>query len=878
MSDTRFPGLDDSNTNLPLLLTSFIGRERERAEVLRLLAAARLLTLTGPPGCGKTRLALETGHSLLEQYSHGVWLVDLTQTGDPQAVPRLAAQALELVILGDTDVEMAIIEYLRSRSALLILDNCEHVLEAAAHLCITLLTHCPGVKVLATSQMPLGVPGEQEWLVPSLPLPEPEEGSPLTPPMLRQYGAVQLFEDRAANALPGFCLDEANAQAVVEICRRLDGIPLAIELAAARVKLFSAREIAQRLEDRFDLLAAPRRMVSSRHQTLRSAIDWSFNLLEEAEQILLTRLAVFTGSFDLEAAHHACGYEPLAKAEVPHRLGELVDRSLVVVQRQEGQQTRYRLLDSIRLYGLDRLTQEESSHLQNRHLDYYTQLAKQYNSDFSKHAQVYWLDRLEADWPNIRAAVNWALEDGGSQLYKGLQLLANLEYFLRLRNHIREPEIWIRTMLARADANDSPDWIAARAHAHYILGLLIFSQEYGSTNVLEQLQVSRQLWKKLGPRGLKGYVYPTIWLSQLEHIDFTRANALLEECREIWMAENDLQGTATILLQEGQIAERIGNFALAEQKFRMLLAFATQHNNSFFTGLANRSLNSIMQAMNRHEEALAFGEQTLQIAQGIGSVRSIVTGSIHMIETYIALNHLERAEELIEQTTMIQDKMDIQFNRPDIIYSRGEICLLKSNFRAAAPYLHRAARWHFAHNYWPGFFAGCMALAAALAEENPDLAARIYGFAQKTAGTVPEGLVHANTQAVISERLDLARRLLGAAAFEQAVVEGAGCTLDELIPPEGAGLPQPAPLLEISPRKLEKARFSGLTRREREIAGRIARGLTNPAIASDLMISERTVTTHVTNILSKLGFTSRTQIAAWAAEKGLVPPSDSQRF
>jgi predicted ATPase/DNA-binding CsgD family transcriptional regulator len=857
-------------SNLPLQLTSFLGRERESQAVMHLLSSARLLTLTGPPGCGKTRLALETGRALLEHFPNGVWMVDLSQTSDPAEVALMAARSLGLVILEDTDIKKTIIDYLRHRHQLLVMDNCEHVVAEAAQVCLAILSSCPRVQILATSQLPLGIPGEQEWLVPSLPL--PEEGDLVQNPLeLRAYAAVRLFEERATAVLQNFTLNPANAPLVVNICRRLDGIPLAIELAAARVKMFTVQEIDRQLDNRFDLLAAPRRLVASRHQTLQSAIDWSFYLLTSEEQVLLCRLAIFTGSFALEGAAEVCGHEPLAPASVVDLLTVLVDRSLVSVRRREAGYTRCNLLESIRLYALARLSEEEHIRLKDRHLEYYARMAgilDQKQSDFAPSDQI---DQLEADWPNIQAAAAWVLAaPDRARLYTGLRMTAGFWKLLLQRDHFLEPAVWLERMLALAKTEDNIDWEAARAKAYLVLGQLSFYQRHASSNGREHFETSRELWKKLGPPGRKGYAYATYWISKLEYQNLQMAFAYSQECREILQAEQDWYFARVIFL-EGELAERMHNFSQAERKYRELLEYMNRNENyTLLISVANLGLKDVMLNTGRYAEALDYAIQAFEGFERTGSQMLILLGLVHLIETHIALGNIHEAEEFNAQAFTILERTTSEFNKPDIHYNQGAIFLLKYEYDKAAVWFHRSSRTYFVVNFWPAFYAGCLGLAASVAEKDPVWAARLYGFAQKTAGRNEVSMLHKNTHEIFVDRLNFARHLLGDAAFDREVAEGAALSLDEAIPPEEPDELSTEPHPAIPPSSVEKARFSGLTKREREIAARIAQGLTNSTIAGDLVISERTVTTHVTNILSKLGFSSRTQIAAWAVEKGLT--------
>ncbi len=398
-NDERSPDLlsppSQRRTNLPAQLTRFIGRETEKAGVEGLLAENRLVTLTGSGGVGKTRLAIEVGGASLNQFPDGVWLVELAALADPALLPRVAAGVFELQEQAGRTPVQALVAYLEDKRALLILDNCEHLIQASAELAAALLRACPQLRILATSREALRVPGEAAWRVPSLSTPD-LANLPALEQML-DYEAVQLFIQHAALVQPDFELTPETVAVIAQICRRLDGIPLALELAAARMQAQSAHEIAARLDDRFRLLVGGNRTSLPRQQTLRATLDWSYDLLSEPEQILLRRLAVFAGGWTADAAEAVCADPPeaggmtqearelsalLPASDILPLLFSLVGRSMVVAEPQSGG-TRYRMLETIRQYAAERLEQAgeaEVARAHNRHLDYFLALAVQTRS------------------------------------------------------------------------------------------------------------------------------------------------------------------------------------------------------------------------------------------------------------------------------------------------------------------------------------------------------------------------------------------------------------------------------------------------------------------------------------------------------------------
>lgn len=391
--------------SLPLPLTSFVGREREVAEVRQLLGVTRLLTLTGAGGSGKTRLALEVVRRLsAEGWGAIVW-VELAPLSDPSLLPQQVAIALGLREEGGRSTTESLLQFLRERSVLIVLDNCEHLADACAVLADALLRACPEVRILGTSREALGVGGERAWLVPPLSVPDPAAAAP---EQFARAEAIQLFVDRARDVVPGFGLSGSNAAAVAQVCRRLDGIPLAIELAAARVKVLAPQQIAERLDDVFALLTSGSRTALPRHRTLRATIDWSFRLLSEPEQLLLRRLAVFAGGFSIEAAEEVCADESLASWQVLDVLARLVDRSLVTVQ-EHGATARYRLLETVRQYARERLLEAGDTAAARRHAEYFAALAEGELRDLERAGSGAPLARLGLDQDNFRAALQWSL-------------------------------------------------------------------------------------------------------------------------------------------------------------------------------------------------------------------------------------------------------------------------------------------------------------------------------------------------------------------------------------------------------------------------------------------------------------------------------------
>ena len=415
VGEGRFPALrtlDAFPGNLPLQLSSYIGREKELERAAAALADSRIVTLTGVGGVGKTRLALQVAAEVLPRFTDGAWLVELAPVRDPDGVPDAVAAVFEVTPHRGQSLLQALVEFLRGKQLLLVVDNCEHLLEPAATLIETLERACPRVAVLATSREGLGIDGERMLAVPSLV--SPKAGA--SPEAVAEAAAVRLFVDRAQAVKAEFSVTGDNAAAVAQVCRRLDGVPLAIELAAARVQAMNPAELARRLEHRFEVLAGGKRGAVERHQTLRAAIDWSYELLSEAQQRLLARLTVFAGGCTLEAAEAVCAGGPVDSASVWELIAALVARSLVVAEDQ-GAETRYRLLETIRQYGEERLDEHgETAELRHRHAEYYAGLAASLGERMVSPGQVEAVTRLAAEQENVVRAMNTAIDAGDIEL------------------------------------------------------------------------------------------------------------------------------------------------------------------------------------------------------------------------------------------------------------------------------------------------------------------------------------------------------------------------------------------------------------------------------------------------------------------------------
>jgi predicted ATPase/DNA-binding CsgD family transcriptional regulator len=454
-------------TNLPAEVSSFVGREQQLAELRRLLNKSRLVTLTGPGGAGKTRLAVRLAGELLDRYQDGVWLVELPAVTDARLLEQTVASTCGIQEQRDRPTIDVLIRTLAASRVLLILDGCEHLVDACATFVSVIQRSCPRLSVLITSREPLGLAGEVIWRVPSLTV--PPVGDSLRPELLLQSEAVRLFVDRARLNRPELELDGAASPAVAQICARLEGIPLAIELAAGLARVLTFEDILVRLHDRFRLLTGGSRTALPRHQTLRAAVDWSYGLLSAEEKELLVRLSVFAGGFSLAAAEAVASGDPIDAGAVLPLVTRLVDKSLVVADPGWAQATRYRMLDTIREYALDKLHDADEASARRRHSQYFVEWCSQSEATLRGKDQLDWLKRLEEDQGNIRLALEWCIAERPED---ALQMVAALYRYWSMTGHLVEALDWLDRVLDLSHPDSQPKAAAhvARAYIRYMHG------------------------------------------------------------------------------------------------------------------------------------------------------------------------------------------------------------------------------------------------------------------------------------------------------------------------------------------------------------------------------------------------------------------------
>ncbi|MEU7852152.1 LuxR C-terminal-related transcriptional regulator [Nonomuraea sp. NPDC049141] len=558
---------------LPAEVTSFVGRRHEVAEVKQLLSTSRAVTLLGVGGVGKTRLALRVGIEVRRAFRDGVWLVELAALTDPDLLAQVVAEALEIRDHTVCSPMQVLISHLRDKQALVILDNCEHLVYECAVVAETLLRAAPELRILATSRHALGITGEQTLPVPTLPLPVSDSpGMPIE--ALMQCDALQLFTERARAILPAFAITEDNRDAVLRICRRLDGLPLAIELAAVRLRALSVKQLLDRLDDRFRLLTAGSRATLPRHQTLRAMIDWSFSLCSERERLLWERASVFAGSLDLEAAEAVCAGEGISRDEVIDLVIGLVDKS-VFLREEQRPGVRYRLLDTIREYGRERLIAAgQEMALQQRHRDYYRALAARARAELFGPSQVTWFTRLQLEHANLRTAIESYYGDP-AEAGAGLGMAADLLYHWITSYYLAEGRRWLDRGLA---LDTEPSEVRARALWANSWLAIIQADINSATTMLDE---SRVLGEQLGDELVRGYVALYSGMIAMYSGDTESAIGLYEEAVTRHGTTKDPVGLALALIRLSLAHSYLGDSAQAISLGEECLAVCDAHGEGW---------------------------------------------------------------------------------------------------------------------------------------------------------------------------------------------------------------------------------------------------------------------------------------------------------
>ena len=627
--------LDTQPNNLPRQLTSFVGREREIAEVEKLFADTSLLTLTGVGGCGKTRLALQAAAAMLGQFRDGVWMVELASLADPGLVTRAVAAALGLREVPGRPLVAALSDYLATKQLLLYLDNCEHLLGACAELVDALLRACPRLRVLATSREGLGIGGERIYPVPSL----------------LASDAAQLFAERARFHRPGFELTPENGPAVAQICERLDGIPLAIELAAARVQVLSLTELAAKLSDRFRLLTGGSRTALPRHQTLRAAIDWSYGLLSEHERAVLRRASVFAGGFSLDAAEAVCSNDAIAAEDVLALLARLVEKSLLNARDGDGE-TRYGMLETVRQFAHEKLVESaEDGAVRSRHLDWCVRLAEAAEPGLETKDQLIWLRRLELERDNIRAALDWSI--GLESAEPALRLTSALRLFWHVRGPWSEAMERFERALHRADTAGPAIQAKVKMGTAYIGAQLGQDPERGRRLTGEALELYRQVGDKRATA--RALLY--LGMGRPEHEGSERVESYYQEALALARETGDQVHASRVLTNLAGFVFARGDAARAGQLVQEGLIAARASGDRWV--LANALFVMSIGARNRRDyaSAQAFSGECLALAAELGHSMFIGASLLSLAETASGQGDSERAALLLGATERVVDLM-----------------------------------------------------------------------------------------------------------------------------------------------------------------------------------------------------------------------------
>ncbi len=628
----RGPEPRRSVTNLPGQLTSFVGREREIAEIRSLVREARLVTLTGTGGAGKTRLSLQIGAAAAAEFPDGAWFVELAPLTDPALVPQAVARVLGVKELAGIPIFEAVSRHLAARTCLLLLDNCEHLVDDVAPLSQTLLATCPGLRILASSREPLRVVGEVTYRVPSLATPDPKVTRDAN--ALLQHAAARLFADRALAVKPGFRITDAESAVVADICHRLDGIPLAIELAAARVRSLSLAELSARLDDRFRVLTGGARTVLPRQQTLRALFDWSYDLLDDAEKAIFRRSSVFSGGWTLEAAEQVCSENEAERDVIVDLLTALVDKSLVVAEEREGQ-TRYRLPETLLAYGRERLRESgEEARWRQRHLVFFLSFAEAHEPKFRMEDLRSSGDRMEQEHDNLRAALSWSIADA-AEAESALRLAALLWWFWVVRGFLSEGRTWLERILTTLPPDQ---YRMLRGAVLYGAGRLAQAQDDLDTaqaRFEECLAIARAFGK---PTGVANTLRSIGTVASIRG-DYGTARSMNEQSLAMSRDTGEPMGTAAALGNLGRLAQEQEDYEAARRLHEESLAIWRQIGNRRGAALATGFLGLVDLHQGRSESALHRLEESLAVLREQGG-----PGAVAMLQGFLATAHAERGD------------------------------------------------------------------------------------------------------------------------------------------------------------------------------------------------------------------------------------------
>ncbi|MDO9084777.1 MAG: LuxR C-terminal-related transcriptional regulator [Anaerolineaceae bacterium] len=813
-------------SNLPLQLTSFIGREKEIADLKLLLLNAHIITLTGPGGSGKTRLSIQIANEVRELYKDGVWMVDLAPVNDPELIPQVILLSFGLRPTTDQPLLEILLNFVRSKKILLILDNCEHLLESCAQLCQELLCQVPELCILATSRESLAITGELIYPISGLTLPNMNIEIEKDTRSLIHYDAIQLFVERAQAIIPDFNLNAENGKIITEICTRLDGLPLALELASARINVFTIQEIETRLNDRFSLLISThRRGLKSRHSTLRTTIDWSYTLLSFNEQTLLNRLAVFSGGWTFDVCEQVCLGNGIKKENILELLTSLVDKSFIIVETSGRTIARYRYLETIREYAIEKLVEGgESALLCDRHLDIFLARAEEAAPKLGESYQQLWLNWLEGERDNLRGALSWSLQNGpGSQhIEKGLRIANALVRFWEIRGSVQEAMTWFERLLAQTDERiSSVVRVNTLVFASFLAMFLGKQQEafdYGEKAVKLAEEIIPEN-KPVLTFALAGFASGAKAVG--DHLtSFKVGERVVKMLRET--TENSFY-LGMGLLGQGEIAIQLGYYDIARERLDECLDLALRDGDAFRIAHTLNFLGDLSRCEQSYPEAQNSYEKSAVLLRELGAQHDLASILFNLGFTYLNQDEIKKSQTLFKESMTIHLS---QQNKPGMIE-----CLIGFAACAVKSGLFRSGI---------RLFAASMAISG-----QKDISRWL------------------TTQKEVEKYFGIAQSKLLKKELQDEQLAGRIMSLEQAI--------AYAMNLQLKPRfeEPDKEEVESLTTREFEIASLIGMGKSNLEIAAELILSKRTIETHVSHILAKLGFSNRAQIMRWAIDHQL---------
>lgn len=859
--------------NLPAQLTSLIGREQEIETACTLLRRpeVRLVTLTGPGGVGKTRLGLQVATDLLNDFADGICFVPLAPISDPELVIPTIAQALGIKATAEQAVADLLQASLQDKHLLLLLDNFEQVVAAAPRLS-DLLTLCPHLKILVTSRAVLHIRGEHEFPVPPLALPDlthlPESAT------LSQYAAVALFLERAQAVKPDFQMTPANMRASAEICVRLDGLPLAIELAAARSKLLPPQALLTRLEQRLQLLTSGGRDVPARQQTLRNALAWSYDLLDTQEQCLFRRLSVFVGGCTLEAVEALCSTLGDTPIDVLDGVTSLMDKSLLRQTEQAGEQPRLLMLATIREYGLEVLASAgEMENTRRAHALYYLHLAEDAEAEIEGPQQATWLERLERDHGNLRAALQWALEqtgdgealEGKRSVETALRLGGALRGFWAVHGHISEGRNFLEHALL-AEAPSAGIQASVQAKALIVAASFAFMQsDYERTEALckESLALCRELAEQRGIALSLWMLGNVAWV----RVDTARAHSLLEEALALFREVDDKEYTAYSLFSLGLLASSQGKYSQSCTLFEESLAlFRKLEHKKGIAHTLSQLAQTLFVSQTDQARVRPLLEECLALSTEVGFKEGIAAATCLFGQLALGQGDLATAHSQVEESLSLYKEMGLRHGTAESLAVLGKAVAAEGDFAAARTlYEESLALSGELGEKW--VIAICLLGLGEVVAAQRQLAwaAQLWGAAEalREAIDVPIPPIEV---AAYERSVSAAHVHLGERAFAAAWAQGRSMTPQQALDAKGQK-PTPKPTATAT----QPATYpAGLTAREVEVLRLLAGGLTDLQIAEKLIISPSTVHTHISSIYSKLGITSRSAATRYAIEHGLA--------